>query len=224
MCFHTKQTADATKLKKRFNTKSIEGELKLSDHYHGFEHPKTPIITNVSPDVIQMFEWGIFPPDTRKTKKEIQNSTLNARLDELEEKTSFVKAIPRRCLVLVNGFYENQHRPGVRKSETIKYRHLIEVKGEEPFAFAGLWTERDYEGTKVQTYTILTTEAQGIMREIHNSALRMPVVLKKGSEMDWLRSNTTEKSGFITEALECLEINLTATNLEPNKYFQGGLF
>ena len=51
------------------------------------------------------------------------------------------------------------------------------------FALAGLYDHSDMGST----YTIVTTEAQGVMREIHNTKLRMPFALKDRDSMDlWL--------------------------------------
>ena len=36
------------------------------------------------------------------------------------------------------------------------------------------------------TYTLLTTEANALMAEIHNSKKRMPVVLQQEDERKWL--------------------------------------
>ncbi|MCO5252263.1 MAG: SOS response-associated peptidase [Candidatus Kapabacteria bacterium] len=42
----------------------------------------------------------------------------------------------------------------------------------------------------MSTYTILTTEAIGLMREIHNSKKRMPVILDRANEQLWLSGQT----------------------------------
>lgn len=57
-----------------------------------------------------------------------------------------------------------------------------------PFAFAGLWSEwlGKSKDEPVYTYTVLTTEANELMRKIHNTKKRMPIIISNGNETDWL--------------------------------------
>ena len=187
MCFHTKQSADAKKLAKRFKATVKEKDNELvTGVFNGFEHPKTPIITAQEPDLIQCYEWGLVPWWSKD--KSIQNSTLNARIETIREKPSFSGILHRKCLVLVDGFFEWQWMDAKGKE---KQKYLITLENNEPFALAGLWTEwKTPNGELLKSYTIITTEAKGIMREIHNSKLRMPVILTEGNERTWLTDQT----------------------------------
>jgi len=40
----------------------------------------------------------------------------------------------------------------------------------------------------MDTYTIITTEANELMSRIHNSKKRMPVLIDRGHETDWLEN------------------------------------
>lgn len=175
MCFHSKQSKKAQTVEKRFNAtiKNID-TFKSSKHYNGFSFPQTPIITNEDPGTVQMVAWGLVPfwanSDWNKSY------TLNARIETLHEKKSFKEITNNRCIIIVDGFYEWQHKG----KEKIKYEIGFD---NELFALAGLYDMN--KGNK--TYTIITTEAKGIMREIHNSKLRMPVALKSNLQMKhWL--------------------------------------
>lgn len=58
------------------------------------------------------------------------------------------------------------------------------MKDENIFSFAGLydiWT--DEKGEKISTFTIITTEPNSLMVDIHN---RMPMILHKENESEWL--------------------------------------
>ncbi len=178
-----------------------EDEYEPSSYLNGFDHPYCPVITNESPNNIQLFQWGLIPSWAKD--KKIQNSTLNAKVETLEEKPSFRDSISKRCLVLVDGFYEWKWLDGKGKS---KEKHLITVSDSKVFAFAGLWnTCKDpITGLSINSYTIITTEANELMSEIHNSAKRMPMVLAKGYEKDWLMGGEAK----LTE-------NLQAISLEP---------
>lgn len=190
MCFHSQQTSDAQKLKNRFKAeikKSDEGQIK--GIFNGFDHPRTPIILNSEPTLIQCVEWGLMPFWAKD--RNLQDSTLNAKIETLQEKPSFKNILHRKCLVIVDGFFEWKWLDEKGKN---KEKHLITMPDNEPFALAGLWSEwKDSTGETLKTYTIITTEAKGIMREIHNSKLRMPVVLKPEIENDWLLGKTNAK-------------------------------
>jgi putative SOS response-associated peptidase YedK len=62
------------------------------------------------------------------------------------------------------------------------------LAGGEAFALAGLWSEwmDRATGVPVRTYTIVTTEADALMAQIHNSKKRMPLLLAPQNEANWL--------------------------------------
>lgn len=190
MCFHSQQTADAQKLKNRFKAKVKESDQNLIQGiFNGFDHQRTPVILNVEPELIQCLEWGLMPQWAKDRK--LQDSTLNAKIETLHEKPSFNKVLHNKCLVIVDGFFEWKW---LDEKGNSKQKYLITMPDNEPFALAGLWSEwKDETGEILKTYTIITTEARGIMREIHNVKLRMPVVLKPEIENDWLLGKTTAK-------------------------------
>ncbi len=189
MCFHSKQTADAQTLKNRFKAKLKSPDLMVqSDNYNGFEHPKTPVITNEDPGIIQTFHWGLLPPWARDTT--MQKNTLNARIETIREKPAFQPVLHQKCLILLTGFYEWKHLDAKTKE-----KYVVGINDNEPFAVAGLWSRwRNPRTTELmETYTIITTEARGIMREIHNTKYRMPVILQKENEEAWLMGKSTAK-------------------------------
>lgn len=199
MCFYSKQTKEALKLEKRFKAKVVQLELfAKSNLFNGFEHPETPVITNEDLSQIQMIHWGLLPHWADESFNKSQ--TLNAKIETLHQKPSFKNIIQNRCIIIVDGFYEWQHL-GKQK---IKYEIGF---NNELFALAGLYDEHD--GYK--SYTVVTTEAQGIMREIHNTKLRMPFALRTDEEIfRWLNNEEVEP-----------RFDFTAKNLEP---IQGTLF
>ncbi len=111
--------------------------------------------------------------------------TLNVRLVTISEKPDFKQYTENRCI----GFYEWQHRGKEKIKFEIGFNNQL-------FAFAGLYTDN--------TYTIITTEAKGIMREIHNTKLRMPFSLKTESDMQrWLNNKeVAPQYNFTTTQLD----------------------
>jgi len=186
MCFHSQQSKTAQELKHRFGV-TFKDESQYSPAvYNGFQYPKTPIITNKESDTIQLFNWGLLPHWAKDTT--IRKSTLNARIETLTEKPSFRNAINNRCLILVDGFFEWQWLDPKGKN---KQKYQITLPNNEAFAFAGLWNEWTDKSTGeiLKTYTIITTEANELMSEIHNSQKRMPFILTEENEFEWLIGN-----------------------------------
>ena len=183
MCFHSKQSKDAQSLEKRFKAKVTTSESVTSDRFNGFVHPKSPIIANASPYAIQQFSWGLIHFWAKD--KSIQKNTLNARIETIKELPSFRNALKNRCLVIVDGFFEWQWLNPKGKT---KQQYMISLPSDDAFAFAGIhneWTDKN-TGEIINSYSIVTTEADPFMAEIHNTKKRMPVILTTDNERDWL--------------------------------------
>ena len=167
------QNKTIKEVEEKFKANLVEGVIaKPSNHINGFNYPKTPIITNADPSRIQMYNWGLVPDWAGANWQ--KKYTLNARMETVNEKPAFKQYTENRCIIIVNGFYEWQHRGKEKIKFEIGFNNQL-------FAFAGLYTNN--------TYTIITTEAKGVMREIHNTKLRMPFSLKTESDMQgWLNN------------------------------------
>ncbi|MBP6456852.1 MAG: SOS response-associated peptidase [Chitinophagaceae bacterium] len=181
MCFHSKQSKSAQELKNRFKATFENEALFQPTIYNGFQFPQTPVITDKQPNTIQLFNWGLIPFWAKDDS--IKKNTLNARIETIHEKPSFRNAVNNRCLILADGFYEWQWIDDKGKQ---KQKYLITLSNDELFAFAGLWSEwiDKQTGELFNTYTILTTEANELMTEIHNTKKRMPIII--ANENDWL--------------------------------------
>ncbi len=181
--------ASLKKLEKIFKAMMDDPEeFMTSAEYNGFTHPDTPIITYEDPGKIVNAQWGLVPFFAKDNPKEFwkKSNTLNAKIETVDTKKSFKHSLDNRCLVLATAFYEWKH---VGKE---KVKHIIYAKDNEPFAFAGLCQPVINNGEVKFTYTILTTEANELMAEIHNSKKRMPVVLRKEEEQLWLKGESME--------------------------------
>jgi putative SOS response-associated peptidase YedK len=209
MCFHSKQTKLALEVQSRFKAKIKDlATFRPSNHYNGFEFPKTPIIIDENPSEILHYNWGLIP--SWANDDSIQKMTLNAKIETLEEKPSFKNSVNKRCLVIANGFYEWQWHDAKGKNKT---KYEIGIGNDELYAYAGLysqWTDK-VTGEMKDTYTIVTTEANPLMAEIHNIKKRMPIILKPEDEKKWL-----EHYPYQEFALP-YSVNLVANNLDPQK-------
>ena len=200
MCFHSKQSKTAQALKNRFNaTFEKEKDFSPASAINGFTFPATPVITNAAPTKIQLFNWGLLP--SWATDISYRKNTLNAKIETINEKPSFRQSVNNRCLILVDGFYEWQWLDEKGKK---KQRYLLALPKDELFCLAGIWNiwVDKSTGEIINTYAILTTEANELMAKIHNSKKRMPVIVNKENEGNWLKGLEIKNNEINLEAIK----------------------
>jgi putative SOS response-associated peptidase YedK len=192
MCNHNSLSKKAEQLEKRFmaNFKN-KFAYKPTFHATGFDFPKWAVIKNDAPTKIDLISWGLIPYWVKDSTvvNEIRSKTLNARSETVFELPSFKTPIEsKRCLVLSDGFYEWM------TFNKQKYPHFIHLKKNEPFAMAGIWDEwkNQKTGDLIETFSILTCEANPLMSRIHNVGKRMPVILSPENENVWLDDSLTQ--------------------------------
>lgn len=159
--------------------------LKEQEQYrvNAFSFPDCPVIT--SDPEIQSYRWGLIPFWVKDEKQadERKRMTLNARADTIFQKPSFREPIrSKRCIVPSTGYFEWRHE-GTRK---IPY--YIYVKDEPIFSMAGIydsWLDKS-TGEVVNTFSIITTDANPLTDYIHNTKHRMPAILSRKDEEKWL--------------------------------------
>ena len=118
----------------------------------------------------------------------VARRTYNARSETADTKPNFRDAWRRgqRCLVPVTGWYEWVDQGGKRKQPYF----LRSGDGDNPMMFAGLWSRwTDADGKQVATYTVVTTEAMGDVRRVHD---RQPQVLPPDAWGAWLQAPVPE--------------------------------
>jgi putative SOS response-associated peptidase YedK len=171
---------------------------------NGFTYPKMPIILDERPDVITSGTWGLIPSwaASQEPKEFLKKAnTLNAMIETIEEKPSFKKYADNRCLILADSFQEWKHTTVGKK--VVKTPYNISVPGDAPFAMAGIYSVIN----GVPTYSILTTQANELMADIHNSKKRMPVILSPEEEKLWLQRDKLEPYHNRTE-VELVAVNV----------------
>lgn len=194
MCFYTQQNAPKKSIEKRFNaTFDQEANLIENDFINGFSYPNLPIILNDFPNLITTtFNWGLLPSWTKDIN--FRKNTLNARIETVVEKASFKNSLQNRCLIIATAYYEWHWKDEKGK---IKEKYQINSSDNEIFAFAGLYNlgTNPETGEALNTYTMLTTEANNVMKYVHNHKKRMPIIINKKDEKSWL-DNSTNISDF----------------------------
>ena len=130
--------------------------------------------------MIKPTRWGLIPPWAKD--ETIAQHTFNARAETLDEKPSFRAAFKRRrCIVPMTAFFEWRTIVGQRKKEKLRFAS----PDGHPLAVAGLWErwQRPGQDEAIETYTVITTAANGLMAPIHN---RMPALLAASDWEAWL--------------------------------------
>ena len=175
---------------------------------------KAGIIFNDSSNKYAQYQWGLVPSWAKDPA--IGNRMINARAETLSEKPSFKAAFRnRRCLIPADGFYE------WKKEGNFKVPYFIYQKSKKPLSLAGLWESwKSPDGNSLCTFTIVTTEANELLRELHD---RMPVILPPDKREVWLSPENTDiqaLSAFLTPvdeaALEFYEISRFVNSPQNN--------
>lgn len=144
--------------------------------------PSQPVavVTDPASRAVEFLRWGLVPAWAKDIA--IGNRLINARAETLNEKPSFRNALKkRRCLILADGFYEWAK---LKPSRGTSIPYYFQRKDSQPFAFAGLWEIwHSPEGDVLRTCTIITTEANAVVAEVHD---RMPVMLDASTAWKWM--------------------------------------
>ncbi|HEX5736127.1 MAG TPA: SOS response-associated peptidase [Blastocatellia bacterium] len=183
MCGRFTQTQSIPKITQEFGVAQVACDLGPS--YNIAPTQKVAVIITDGVKQLVPVRWGLVP----SWAKDISTGSkmINARAETVTEKASYKNAFKkRRCLVVADGFYEWQDLGGTKRPVYIRLR------SGKPFGFAGLyefWTSP--EGEAITTCTIITTEANEIMKPIHE---RMPVIIPKRDEDVWLDPATQDES------------------------------
>ncbi len=162
-----------------------------------------PVITQ---DGLKQMRWGLIPQWAKDEK--IGYKLINARSETVFEKPMWKGLIKRKkCLIPANGFYEWKRLDGGKQP------YFIHPKDQGLFAFAGLWETWKHEGKEWETYTILTTEPNLEMENIHN---RMPVILHRDDEDNWLGLDDEKEIQRLLRPYEDNELEIYTVSKEVN--------
>jgi putative SOS response-associated peptidase YedK len=210
MCYHASVAATFEQLSNHYQ-KPFLGEFPsffsptniVGYHFNGFNFPLLPIISQENPNSFSFANWGLIPSwiKSKEEAESIKLNTLNAKLETLLEKPSFKQAVvSQRCLIPLTGFFEWQQ---INSKE--KQPYFIQLQNSRFFSVAGLsenWINPENQQT-VRTFSIVTTEANGLMSEIHNTKKRMPFILSNEAEQLWL--NQTINASEILNEINLIE-------------------
>jgi len=186
--------------------------------HKGFDYNDFPVLRAIpgshETERVNM-QWG-FLPSYLRNQEEVKKfrfgykndagkwipgyTTLNATSEQLLGKMFKDAALHRRCLIPSNGFYEWRHVQVVGKSGKLlktpeKFPYWVRMKDQPEFFMAGIynpWTDQDTKIT-INTFAIITTEANTLMKQIHNSKERMPTILPGNLAESWLYKDLADQ-------------------------------
>ncbi|MFH0342280.1 MAG: SOS response-associated peptidase [Chromatiales bacterium] len=125
---------------------------------------------------LALLHWGLIPYWSKGPKTPY--STINARAETVHTKPAFQHAIRRRrCLIGSDGYYE------WKKLGRTRQPYFIRLKDAAPFAFAGLWEHWERGEERIDSCSIIVTDAAETLRDIHD---RMPVILSPEHYNTWM--------------------------------------
>ena len=148
--------------------------------------------------------WGLVP--NWSTDPSAGPRPINARVETLLDRTMFAEPLAtRRCLVVVDAFYEWRRPPGAPKQP-----YLLDLAdgSEAPFALAGIWDRNDGE----VTCAVVTGPADEELAWLHD---RMPVRLPEAWWDEWLDPGNHDVDALMTLLQQPASVRLRARPVSP---------
>ncbi len=178
MCGRYFLNIELNKLANRYNINDIPDELI---NYQGeiFPSNDAPVVYNdTNKKKIGLMNWGFRTSYSN-------NLVINARSETVHKKNLFKESFhTRRCIIPVTGFYE------WKKVNDKKEKYFISIKKKEYFSLAGIYDFFNIGGNEKMAFTILTKDAPDELINIHD---RIPVIIQKGEEKEWLENKFTPR-------------------------------
>ncbi len=205
MCYDISYKISLESIEDYFGQVELDAQMEIdfetSMHVLAQSHRKYPVLIYEDGQYkFRPFEWGVIAEymDSPEKIKKMRSSMCNARSEKiLGDKRSYWHRIRRkRCLIPVNGIFEHREIKGWKN----KVPYYVQMKGRKMFCIPGLYHYSpipDVDTGEIKgTFTLITREANSLMKQIHNSgdqAFRMPLFLTKDLEMKWLEPGLNDE-------------------------------
>jgi len=137
--------------------------------------PGTPALV-LKEEGLAMLDWGLRPFWSKKPYIQARAETVASKFGD-----AFAS---RRCLMIVDGFYEWSSPP-----EGKRQPHHVHLPDGRVFCIAAVW-----EGS---SFAVLTTEARGAIASIHD---RMPLIVSPADRRAWLAGSPDEARAVLGHA------------------------
>jgi len=166
--------------------------LQRRPYLHAARHPRQPQHRRARTRIAAL---GLVPFFAVDLKAFSGFSTINARAENITSSRTYREPFKkRRCLVPASGFYEWRRSgdPLGPKKGQVRVPYGFDLVNGHMMAFAGLWDawKDPANGAWLQSYTVITTEANELMALVHD---RMPVILHPRDFDRWLDREPTHQ-------------------------------
>jgi putative SOS response-associated peptidase YedK len=182
MCGRYALHSPPLRLQEQFGTTN---EMAITPHYNIAPSHNAPVVRVVDGRrILVSARWGLMPSWAKEEDKLPQ--PINAKAETAAIKPMFRQAYRRsRVLVPADCFYEWKVVAGKKQP------YLIHMEDGSPFGMGGLLEHWEAPEGETLTFTILTTSANALMKEIHD---RMPVIIQPEDYKTWLDPQLTDVS------------------------------
>jgi putative SOS response-associated peptidase YedK len=155
--------------------------------------PTQPIAVIREPHRLELLRWGLILPGGHRPGAR----GINVRAESVARAPAYRESFrKRRCLVIVDGFFEWQRR------DTAKQPFIVRRADRKPFALAGIWERSTTtDGEIIDTCAVLTGEAKGAVSEIHD---RMPLIVPASDYARWLDAGEKDLADLLVPTAEAL--------------------
>jgi len=220
MCGRYVRRSDKQKIAESFRANPTPADFPLPDaDYNVAPTTYQPIIRQSRESgerEMVLARWGMVPFFTKDLNDVKGLSTINARAETITKAPTWREPLKkRRCIIPVNSFYE-----WPKGGKPPKQPYSFELANGNLMGFAGLWDAwKDAHGHWLQSFAIVTTEANELMASIHP---RMPVILHSRDYDRWLDREETERlpldllRPYESEEMEVHEANPKVGNIRNN--------
>lgn len=178
MCGRYAQVSVIEELTQRYKPTVFHNSEGLKPTYNAAPTQVMPVLyQNTRQEmVLAGMTWGLTPGWSASAQNKA--STINAQQETAAQKPTFRHLVQtNRCLVPISAFYEWQLKGNVKQPYAL-------LPPDGAALLGGLWdTWQDAEGNAMQSFTILTTPATGLMGKLHH---RQPVWVLPEHETQWL--------------------------------------
>lgn len=208
MCYDISFTVNMRQLSDYFPDLIFDSQLNLDfdfgTHIMGHSYGEHPIMYRNKEDGrihCGPMEWGCIPFYVKEEKAFARQRAgmLNARSERIldDAKSYWYKIRNRRCLIPVTGIFEHREIKGWKK----KVPYYVQLQNQPAFFLPGLYSVAGVvdtssgEMTQRFTHTLITRDANDVMKHIHNGGDnkgRMPLFLPLELSKKWLEDDLPE--------------------------------
>jgi putative SOS response-associated peptidase YedK len=158
--------------------------------------PAQPIPILREPGRLELLRWGFLhasPSDRRGGP-----GGINVRAESRGSPIYRQSFAERRCLVVVDGFYEWRRPAEGDARGSVKQPYLAARDDGRPFALAGIWDETvTADGVVIPAVGVVTVPAAGAIAALHD---RMPLILDRDARARWLDGRDRPASELVEKA------------------------